>query len=80
MTIAPEENCSHCPLDDCPPPGEFPPGQWDNLPLPLSEIVHRTITREVNCPLEICPLTIKCFPKIIAPTLANSPERVLREN
>ena len=44
------------------------------------KIALRTTAPEENCPPENCPLTIKFSPKIIAPTQADSPQRVLGVN
>ena len=74
QTIVPEENC---PLDNC-PQEKLPPGQ-----LLRRKIALQIIIPSENGPppaSEDCPLTIKFLSKIIAPTQANSRQRVLRVN
>ena len=70
-TIAPERKCPRWKFL----PGQLPPGQ-----LPSRKIDPRAIVPEENYSPENCPL-IKKFPsKIIAPTQANPPQRVLCVN
>ena len=55
-------------------------GQFSPKKIAPRTIAPETIALEENYPLKNCPLTIKFLPKIIASTLANVPQRVLRVN
>ena len=81
-TVAREENCHphNCLLDDG-PRIIAPPPQDNNCPrreIVLWTIASRKIaTPSLIAPQENCPLTIKFSSKIVAPTQATSPQRVL---
>ena len=80
-TVAREENCHphNCLLDDG--PRIIAPPQDNNCPrreIVLWTIASRKIaTPSLIAPQESCPLTIKFSSKIVAPTQATSPQRVL---
>ena len=63
-----------------PPPDSCLPDNSFREKLPPRKVAPRLNAPEENFPPENCPLTIRFPLKIIAPTQANSPQRVLRVN